>query len=483
MLTPRIDRLGLSLFLALWWGAALQAPIAAASDWEDVDDLTAYNRATSQFVERHSPPQSQAQVAADRGAAALDEGIVGCSTSDAANAFELGSHATTTSIDLLPEGNYPYDATMNFAGTQVWIPGASGDGVIVIDRASNAVAERITVGDYPISAVFTQDGSRALISNRSTRDVSVVSTATYIVIDTLDFGLTSGFGPGNMALDPTTGHIWAVRWYDSDLYEIAADGSAVLNTYPIGDSLWQLVVAPDGQAVYVTDRGTDALLVVDPASGLVVDSVSVGDDPWGLDITADGALAVVTCEDDQTVHIVDTPTMAVTPVALSAGADARDVDILDDTGVAYVTGGTITGSSPIYAIDLESATIVDQFAALDTNTNVIAVQSQMGGGTTAVALSPGPAAPPPSMMAAPNPFNPHTEVRFGLAEAGRVLVAVYDAGGAWVANLVDGYRAAGEHRVPWDGRGASGVARPGGVYFVHLQAATASQTLKVVLAK
>ena len=57
-----------------------------------------------------------------------------------------------------------------------------------------------------------------------------------------------------------------VNWYGDDLYEIAPDGSAILRQVPLGNSLWQLVVAPDGQEIYLTDRSADLVRVIDQAT-------------------------------------------------------------------------------------------------------------------------------------------------------------------------------------------------------------------------
>ena len=52
---------------------------------------------------------------------------------------------------------YPYDATILPDGSEVWICGASGDSVVVIDRVTNSITHRIPVGEYPNSVVFTDD--------------------------------------------------------------------------------------------------------------------------------------------------------------------------------------------------------------------------------------------------------------------------------------------------------------------------------------
>jgi hypothetical protein len=78
----------------------------------------------------------------------------------------------------------------------------------------------------------------------------------------------------------------------------------------------------------------------------------------------------------------------------------------------------------------------------------------------------------------PNPFNPSTEVRFGLPEAADVSLVVYDVLGREVHRLVDGPREAGQHRVTFD---ASGL--PSGTYLVRMQAGSFTATQNIVLAK
>ena len=109
----------------------------------------------------------------------LEDGFVGNSSSDDCFPFDLGSHVAGSAIDLLPEANYPYDATIKPDGSEVWFVGASGDGVVVIDRATNAVVQRFDVSEYPISVAFSSDGSLAVIPSR---DFEVLD----LVVQTLD---------------------------------------------------------------------------------------------------------------------------------------------------------------------------------------------------------------------------------------------------------------------------------------------------------
>lgn len=64
----------------------------------------------------------------------------------------------------------------------------------------------------------------------------------------------------------------------------------------------------------------------------------------------------------------------------------------------------------------------------------------------------------------PNPARPETLLRFRLAATGEASLAVYDAGGRRIRNLVSGSRTAGEHSVLWDGKDDLGHALPSGIY-------------------
>lgn len=78
----------------------------------------------------------------------------------------------------------------------------------------------------------------------------------------------------------------------------------------------------------------------------------------------------------------------------------------------------------------------------------------------------------------PDPFNPATEISYGLPRNGRVAVKVYDILGRLVATLVDGYQSAGVHTVRFSGDNLAS-----GVYFYRLTAPGIDQVRKMILMK
>ncbi len=83
----------------------------------------------------------------------------------------------------------------------------------------------------------------------------------------------------------------------------------------------------------------------------------------------------------------------------------------------------------------------------------------------------------------PNPFNPTATIRFGLPEAGRVTLVVYDLMGREVVRLAEGYRDAGWQELVWNGRDARGREVPTGIYIARLITPQGARAIKLVMMK
>ncbi len=81
-------------------------------------------------------------------------------------------------------------------------------------------------------------------------------------------------------------------------------------------------------------------------------------------------------------------------------------------------------------------------------------------------------------QAYPNPFNATTKLSYGLPEASKVSIQVYDMAGRLVATLVDGVKSAGYHNLSWHSGNASS-----GMYIVRMESSNFKAASKVMLVR
>ena len=83
----------------------------------------------------------------------------------------------------------------------------------------------------------------------------------------------------------------------------------------------------------------------------------------------------------------------------------------------------------------------------------------------------------------PNPFNPTTNLRYSMKEAGEVMIQVYNVKGQLLKTFHNKHDAPGYYQVSWDGRDARGKSLSTGVYFYRMTSGKYSATKKMVLSK
>jgi len=84
---------------------------------------------------------------------------------------------------------------------------------------------------------------------------------------------------------------------------------------------------------------------------------------------------------------------------------------------------------------------------------------------------------------APNPFRGATWASFDLPEPGHVMLKVFDLTGRVVRVLADDDYPAGTHDVSWNATDAGGKPIAGGIYFLHVNAGSFSDTKRMYLQK
>ncbi len=83
----------------------------------------------------------------------------------------------------------------------------------------------------------------------------------------------------------------------------------------------------------------------------------------------------------------------------------------------------------------------------------------------------------------PNPFNPSTTIRYRLARAAQVELAIFNAAGQRVRTFSTARQPAGEHAIQWDGQNEEGHPTASGVYLYVLRVGDVRQSRKMLFLK
>jgi YVTN family beta-propeller protein len=85
---------------------------------------------------------------------------------------------------------------------------------------------------------------------------------------------------------------------------------SILTRIPVEVNPYQLVLTPDGRRLFVSNWASQSVSVIDTATNKVIRTLRVGMNPNDMKLSEDGRLFVA-CSNDNTVHVIDTHTLAV----------------------------------------------------------------------------------------------------------------------------------------------------------------------------
>ncbi|MGF6573439.1 40-residue YVTN family beta-propeller repeat-containing protein [Paraburkholderia fungorum] len=214
-------------------------------------------------------------------------------------------------------------------------------GVGVIDLDQMALAKTIAVGaDGPRGLSLNADGSRLLLANKNTGDLSVIDTATGQVVKRVKIGKNPEY------VRVHNGYVYVT-------YEPGEEGGP-----PTAKAGAKTDGRPGGKPGADDDDNKlpAEIAIVDMKTWRVVRSVTSGHETEGIEFSRDGQTMLVTNEGDDTVSVYHARTGApVKTVKLAAGGRPRGIRLSPD-GKYYVV--TLESLSKFVVIDAHTFDVV-----------------------------------------------------------------------------------------------------------------------------
>ncbi|MCL5266581.1 MAG: T9SS type A sorting domain-containing protein [Bacteroidetes bacterium] len=394
-------------------------------------------------------------------------------------------------------------------------------------QAQWALDTVITVGTNPTGIAITSDGSKLVVTDKtSPGKVVVMSTLDYSVSD-IDVSSIEN-NPNGVVITPDNATALVTTTHKVIFIDLTKNSVKGQFTAPCaGTTLYGIAVTPSGTTAVFPDLSSgctgQGLRMIDaagPTSGSSFIPISTTGVLYGIAISHDSTSAIVTTSMFDSPKIVNLLTSAVQGIAGISGSygvamlhgrneavlfDGDSVDHVSLTNksvikkISYLSYNTtfqsiavtaddkyafVVGAFEKLVISLASDSVIQTFTAGGTNVAAAPDGSRFYvtdayNGTVRVYKMAAPTAVrtlegvrPTGyrlLQNYPNPFNPTTTIEFSLSDRSYVQVDIYDALGRLVRNLFSGEKSPGTYRFEWDGKSESGLPLSSGVYFYRLR--------------
>ena len=205
-----------------------------------------------------------------------------------------------------------YDIAFTPTATRAYAVQHTANQVSVLDVPTGAVVTTLALA-APNRAKVHPDGTRVYVTHGGSF-VSVFDTATNALMTSIPVGSD----PHGLAFSPDGSRLFVANRNSDTVSVIDTTTNTVDETIQLapGDFPVDVAVSPDFRFVYVTNYFGATVTVIDIFSDLVIDTIPVGAGPQGVAFSPDGNRAYVANFDDNTVSVIDTVngTVIATPV-------------------------------------------------------------------------------------------------------------------------------------------------------------------------
>ncbi len=222
-------------------------------------------------------------------------------------------------------------------GGRVFVALRDAASVAVLDASTGAFVISDTVGSQPYG-VGAANG-KVWTANFSSNSVTVLDAATTSVISTTNSG-------GNPSLVAPAGSSAFVSYYAGGVMQVGSDGTLLHNFTAPGVGAFGVAYNASANQLYVSNRNTAQIVVLNASTGAIVKSVTLPQVPYALAYDPSSNHLLVVLADVNQLDVLDGTTLTGL-ATLSVGAQGAQggdgIAVLN--GRVYVTNnaaGTVT---------------------------------------------------------------------------------------------------------------------------------------------
>jgi len=209
-------------------------------------------------------------------------------------------------VATVPVGYGTWNLETSPTGDYVYVACTCRDRIAVIRTSDNAVVDSVPVEQNPVGVAPLPDGEYYYVTHITSTNVLVVRTLDSRVVATIPVG-DYGEASGGIAAHPNGECVYVTSGGSVSVIR-TADNNVTTRFQVGGDSasawLTDLVVTGNGSYVYVSRCDDGSVSVIRTLDDCVVGQVRVGDNPWAVAALPDGERVYVANKGSGTVSVI-----------------------------------------------------------------------------------------------------------------------------------------------------------------------------------
>jgi RHS repeat-associated protein len=215
------------------------------------------------------------------------------------------------------------------------------DALVILDANDYSELALIDIGETPQH--MTRAGDYAFVTNRTDGTVSAIDLTTFeradingdgiadtnddIVVDDHPQQIMASIDESEVYVLNKVSHTLSII----DVATLTVSATIAVGTYPDG-----LVSSPDGSTLYVMNQQDDSVSVIDVASQSEISQLSVGDTPYDIAINASGTEVYVANLREDSLSVINTSTQSVEDT-INVGDRPVTIEVTPNEEYVYVT--------------------------------------------------------------------------------------------------------------------------------------------------
>jgi|GEM_PF-3137174 len=221
---------------------------------------------------------------------------------------------------------------------------------ITASPGANATSfeDSVLVGDFPRDVGLDSTLNNLYVPNYESGSVSVIDSNNMILKDTLLFDGQSN--PTKIVVDSNRHLVFVSDKISGVLTIIDGKSGNVIDSIKIGDSLWDLDINETTGKLYVSDLIKNEIIIIDTTHFEIINTIKLDASPWDVVVNQNSNMVYVASGTSETIHVIDGRSDNLVG-EINPGMTPWGLSINEKNNVLYVSSWD---SNSIVVIDLQN---------------------------------------------------------------------------------------------------------------------------------